>query len=119
MYQNRSEYIRMYEADEDDCEEFHEDKTGQHICCQTMMLIADMIMIWYEWEFDTRYEWEFDMRYEWYGAHLPGTDVRGMKRANQPRRTKIEEGRVYGLEMVQKIQTDWFERARGQSKMSI
>ena len=92
----------MCEADKDYCEEFHEDKTRQHECCQTMMLIADMTMRWYEWE--------FDMRYEWYGAHLPGTEVRGMKRANQPRRTKIEEGRVYGLEMVEKFKQIGFER---------
>ena len=60
------------------------------------------------------------MRYEWYGAHLPGTEVRGMKRANQPRRTKIEEGRVYGLEMVQKCkQIGLREIIRERSKIKM
>ena len=51
-------------------------------------------------------------------AHLPGTEVRGMKRASHPRSTKIEEGRIYGLEMVQKfkIKTNGVEeQIRGQS----
>ena len=56
------------------------------------------------------------MRYEdGKPRHSP---ARGMKRANHPRSTKIEEGRIYGLEMVQKfkIKTNGVEeQIRGQS----
>ena len=50
---------------------------------------------------DMRYGEVQGMRISKQDAHLPGTEVRGMKRANQPRSTKIEEGRIYSLEMVQ------------------
>ena len=50
---------------------------------------------------DTRYGEVQGMSISKQDAHLPGTEVRGMKRANQPRSTKIEEGRIYSLEMVQ------------------